>query len=84
LRRDQQALQLLADEQAGAAADLFSDERWRGVALYRAGDFSGAAAAFARDPSADGHYNRGNALAMAGRLDEALRAYRAALVLRPD
>ncbi|EHK70995.1 hypothetical protein PPL19_09912 [Pseudomonas psychrotolerans L19] len=84
LRRDQQALQLLADDQAGAAADLFTDERWRGVALYRAGDFSGAAAGFARDPSADGHYNRGNALAMAGRLDEALRAYRAALVLRPD
>ncbi len=51
LRRDQQALQLLADDQAGAAADLFTDERWRGVALYRAGDFSGAAAAFARDPS---------------------------------
>jgi len=84
LRRDQQALQLLADDQATAAADLFNDERWRGVALYRAGDFSGAAAAFARDPSADGHYNRGNALAMAGRLEEALRAYRAALVLRPD
>lgn len=84
LRRDQQALQLLADDQPAAAADLFTDERWRGVARYRAGDFSGAAAAFARDPSADGHYNRGNALAMAGRLEEALRAYRAALVLRPD
>lgn len=84
LRRDQQGLQLLADEQPAAAADLFSDERWRGVALYRAGDYSGAATAFARDPSADGHYNRGNALAMAGRLEEALTAYRAALVLRPD
>jgi Ca-activated chloride channel family protein len=84
LRRDQQGMQLLADEQPAAAADLFSDERWRGVALYRAGDYGGAAAAFARDPSADGHYNRGNALALAGRLEEALTAYRAALVLRPD
>lgn len=84
LRRDQQGLQLLSDDQAGAAAERFTDERWRGVALYRAGDFTGAAAAFARDPSADGHYNRGNALAMAGRLEEALLAYRAALVLRPD
>jgi len=84
LRRDQQAMQLLGDDQPAAAAELFRDERWRGVALYRSGDYAGAAAAFARDPSADGHYNRGNALAMAGRYDEALRAYAAALVLRPD
>ncbi|KTT00643.1 hypothetical protein SB14R_06575 [Pseudomonas oryzihabitans] len=84
LRRDQQGLQLLGDDQPAAAAERFADERWRGVALYRSGDYAGAAAAFARDPSADGHYNRGNALAMAGRYDEALRAYNAALVLRPD
>ncbi|MEH3023328.1 MAG: tetratricopeptide repeat protein [Pseudomonas oryzihabitans] len=83
-RRDQQAMQLLSDDQAATAAERFTDERWRGVALYRSGDYAGAAAAFARDPSADGHYNRGNALAMAGRYDEALRAYAAALVLRPD
>ncbi|KUM44266.1 tetratricopeptide repeat protein [Pseudomonas sp. EpS/L25] len=83
-RRDQQAMQLLSDDQAAAAAERFSDDRWRGVALYRSGDYAGAAAAFARDPSADGHYNRGNALAMAGRYDEALKAYAAALVLRPD
>lgn len=83
-RRDQQAMQLLGDDQAAAAAERFTDERWRGVALYRSGDYAGAAAAFARDPSADGHYNRGNALAMAGRYDDALKAYAAALVLRPD
>lgn len=84
LRRDQQGMQLLEDDQPVAAAERFSDDRWRGVALYRSGDYAGAAAAFARDPSADGHYNRGNALAMAGRYDDALRAYNAALVLRPD
>ncbi len=83
-RRDQQAMQLLGDDQAAAAAERFTDDRWRGVALYRSGDYAGAAAAFARDPSADGHYNRGNALAMAGRYDDALKAYAAALVLRPD
>ncbi|WP_295518090.1 tetratricopeptide repeat protein [uncultured Pseudomonas sp.] len=83
-RRDQQAMQLLGDDQAATAAERFTDDRWRGVALYRSGDYAGAAAAFARDPSADGHYNRGNALAMAGRYDDALKAYTAALVLRPD
>ncbi|MDT3719780.1 tetratricopeptide repeat protein [Pseudomonas oryzihabitans] len=83
-RRDQQAMQLLSDDQAAVAAERFNDDRWRGVALYRSGDYAAAAAAFAHDPSADGHYNRGNALAMAGRYDEALKAYAAALVLRPD
>ena len=84
LRRDQQGMQLLEDNQPAVAAERFTDDRWRGVALYRSGDYAGAAAAFARDPSADGHYNRGNALAMAGRYEDALHAYNAALVLRPD
>lgn len=56
------------------------------VALYRAGRFDEAAAAFASagvdDPRA--LHNRGNALARAGRLREALEAYDASLRLRPE
>lgn len=57
----------------------------RGVADYRAGRYSAAAAAFAAAPADDprAHYNRGNALARAGRLRDALAAYDVSLRLRP-
>lgn len=50
---------------------------------YRQGDFAGAAQGFAQVDSADAHYNRGNALARAGRYQEAIRAYDAALQRAP-
>jgi Ca-activated chloride channel family protein len=65
------------------AAAAFRDPRWRAVAHYRAGRYEEAAAALAPLTDADALYNRGNALAMHGRLAEALTAYDAALELRP-
>lgn len=50
---------------------------------YRQGDFAGAAQGFAEVDSADAHYNRGNALARAGRYQDAIRAYDAALQRAP-
>src|SRR5690606_15950574 len=68
-----------------AAAQRFNDPAWRGSAAYRAGDFQGAASAFAQAPaSAENLYNLGNALAQNGQLQEALQAYDQALELRPD
>ncbi|AXK73506.1 VWA domain-containing protein [Lysobacter sp. TY2-98] len=68
------------------AADLFfrPDQRaWhnvdRGVEAYRRGKFDAAAADFAKADTADAHYNRGNALAKAGHLEEAVSAYDEAL-----
>jgi len=84
LRPDQQGQRLLEAGQAAEAARRFEDPRWQGMALYRAGDFAGAARAFARDDSAQGHYNRGNALARSGDLEAALDAYDQALALQPD
>jgi Ca-activated chloride channel family protein len=55
----------------------------RGIAAYRAGDHAAAAEAFAGVDTADGHYNRGNALAKAGRYREAISAYDAALARAP-
>ncbi|WP_409997612.1 tetratricopeptide repeat protein, partial [Escherichia coli] len=57
---------------------------WRGSALYRDGRFDDAAQAFADQPGAVGHYNRGNALARAGQLKQALDAYQQALDDHPD
>lgn len=52
-------------------------------AAYRAGEFEAAAKGFAGLPGADAAYNRGNALARAGRYSEALAAYDQALAEAP-
>jgi Ca-activated chloride channel family protein len=57
---------------------------WRAPLLYRSGRFAEAAAEYARRDTADAHYNRGNALALDGRLEEALAAYGAALERSPS
>ena len=54
------------------------------MALYEAGDYSGAAQRFAEGNDAHAHYNRGNALAKSGELEAALDAYEQALELQPD
>ena len=82
--RDQQGAALFEQDPA-AAAQRFNDPAWRGSAAYRAGDFQGAASAFAQAPAnAENLYNLGNALAQNGQLQEALQAYDQALELRPD
>ena len=48
-------------------------------AAFRKGDFDAAARGFATLPGADAAYNRGNALARAGRYDDAIAAYDQAL-----
>ncbi|MEE2651917.1 MAG: VWA domain-containing protein [Pseudomonadota bacterium] len=80
---DQQAMQRFQEAPA-EAAELFRDPMWRGSAHYRAGNYAAAADAFAERDSADAHYNRGNALAKVGKLDEALKAYDQALHRQPD
>ncbi|MDT8332931.1 VWA domain-containing protein [Roseomonas gilardii] len=66
------------------AAALFTDPLWRGVALYRAGDFAGTVAALAASDTALGWYDRGNAeMLQPFAWDRALAAYDRALALRP-
>ncbi|WP_274628157.1 VWA domain-containing protein [Arvimicrobium flavum] len=65
-----------------AAAALFDDPMWRGVAYYRSGDFAKAVDAFAQVQSAESYYNQGNALAHLDRLPDAVSSYRQALKLR--
>ncbi|WP_194787692.1 vWA domain-containing protein [Pseudomonas sp. UFMG81] len=84
LRPDQQGQRLLQRQRPAEAARHFADSQWRGMALYQAGDFAGAAAAFAQGSTAAAHYNRGNALARAGELEAALDAYEQALERQPD
>jgi Ca-activated chloride channel family protein len=83
LSRDQQGRWHFEHRHFGAAADAFADPLWRGIALYRAGDFAAAADAFATAPTPEGRYNLGNALAHLQRYAEAVAAYDQALAARP-
>ena len=82
-RPDQQAAAALAQGDPQRALVLTQQPDQRGTASYRLGDYQGAAEAFGAAGGADGDYNRGNALALAGRLQEAIAAYEEALKRQP-
>jgi len=81
---DQQGQKLFDRGQFAAAAESFEDPARRGAAYFRAGDFENAAAVYGRIPTAEAAYNRGNALIMLGRYEEAIKSYGQALKLRPE
>ncbi len=83
-RADQQAARQLEAGADAAAATRFQDPAWRAAASYRAGDYARALAALSDVPDAEADYNRGNALARMGRLDEAVTAYERVLAREPD
>ena len=82
--RDQQAAEAFANEDHGLAAVLFETSEWKGAASYRAQDYESAIAAFSASDTPDGHYNRGNSLALAGNYEEAIAAYDATIGLESD
>jgi Ca-activated chloride channel family protein len=65
------------------AADHFADPMWKGVALYRAGQYAAAIDAFALVDTPESYYDQGNALAHLGKYPEAVKSYRKALEGRP-
>ncbi len=83
-RHDQQAQQAIDAGDAKTAAEKFRDPAWRGAAQYRAGDYATAAQTLKNIDTPDADYNRGNALARAGQLPEAIAAYDAALQKNPN
>jgi len=80
---DQRGAALLERDPA-AAAEQFKDPAWRASAQYRAGDYAAAAESYAQLSGSDAAYNRGNALAKAGKLEEAIAAFEEALAQDPD
>jgi Ca-activated chloride channel homolog len=83
-RPDQRGYEALQQEQNERAAQLFEDPQWRGAAQYRAGKFADSATSLAGVDTAEGNYNRGNALAKAGKLEDAIGAYDRALEIDPE
>jgi Ca-activated chloride channel family protein len=83
LTPDQQGQQLFARGDYAAAAERFRDPMRRGAALFRAGDFEAAAGVFGRIATAEAAFDRGNALVMLGKYEDAIASYDRALQLRP-
>jgi Ca-activated chloride channel family protein len=82
-RPDQRAAAALDAHEPDRAAQLFRDPEWRATAQYRAGDYRGSAASLGGVDNAEADYNRGNALARAGQLKNAVSSYDRALELNP-
>jgi len=80
---NQQAQTLLDHGHPAEAAKLFSDPRRKAYAELQAGNYAQAAKGFTAFDDSDDQYNRGNALARAGRLQAAIKAYDAALAHDP-
>ncbi len=81
---DQQARRQFEREAYAEAGEQFVDPMWKGTSYFRAGDFEQAATAFGRLTTVEASFNLGNAYAMLKRYEDALAAYQAALVDRPD
>ncbi|MFD2110891.1 VWA domain-containing protein [Thiorhodococcus fuscus] len=83
-RPDQQAAHRLDAGDAAGAAERFSDPSWRAAAHYRAGHYDQSLESLTGLQGPEADYNRGNALARLGRLDEAMKSYERALKQNPD
>lgn len=84
LNADQRAYQALLDKKPDEAKALFKSKDWKASAAYKNGDFEESASLFETSKTADGHYNKGNALAKAGKTEEAIKSYDQALALKVD
>ncbi len=80
---DQRGARAYAEEDHSLAASLFESPGWQGAANYRAENYDAAIAAYSALNTPDGHYNRGNALALTGNYAEAIAAYDITLGMVP-
>ena len=81
---DQRGQALLQKGDAAGAAQVFTEPEHKAHAALQAGDYTTAAQTLANIDTAEAQYNRGNALAHAGDLPGAIKAYDAALKHNPQ
>ncbi len=82
-RPDERGATHLANKRYKQAAEEFTSIPWRGVAYYRDADYVQAEQSFLQDKTPSGHFNRGNALALQAKYQEAIAAYDSALAIDP-
>ena len=83
LTADQQGRILYQERQYLEAAEAFTDPAWKGTAEYRAGQYAAAAETYVRMGSAEGFFNRGNALMRAFEYRKAISSYEQAVADAP-
>ena len=84
LTDDQQGYKALQQGDTETAQGLFENPQWQASAAYKNQDYKTAMEHYSQGESADDNYNLGNALARAGDLDGAIKAYDQALTIEPD
>ena len=83
MRPDQQAAELFHQGEIDHASKLFEDSEWKATAAYRSGNFVKAAEQFSKQDNTRANFNRGNALAFSGRLQDSIDAYEKVLSVNP-
>ncbi len=82
--KDSQALQAYKKQDYAKAAEQFENPDWKAAAQYKAGEYDKALETLKTSKSDQSAYNQGNALAKAGQLEDAIKAYEKALKSNPD
>ena len=81
---NQQGQHQFSQGQHEKAAELFDSADWKGSSFYRSGDYQNALEQWQVIDSEAGNYNRGNAHAKLGQLEDALKAYDQVLEKNPQ
>ena len=84
LNDNQQAMKYFSSGDYAKASATFKNTKWKAAAAYKAGDYDGAYENFAAFNDVTSLYNQGNALAKAGKIDEAIKKYEEVLKQKPD
>lgn len=84
LNANQEGLKQFDRGQYETAAETFEDSRWKGAALYRSGNYEEAYRQFAAGQDVTALYNKGNALAKGGKIEEAIKKYEEVLKIEPE
>ena len=81
---DQQGQKAFQQQQYQQAAEQFNSPQWKAAAQYKAGQYQQSLDTLQNLEDSDTWYNKGNAHAQLGQLQEALEAYNKTLELDPD
>ncbi len=79
LTKDQQASKDFENGDYGTAAERFETKSWSGVSHYKSGDYKAALESLSGATTIRDLYNKANALAFDGQLEEAIKAYQQVL-----
>ncbi len=80
---DQRAQHQFNQQRYKQAAEQFRSPEWKASAFYKAGEYEKSLETLQNIQTSDAYYNKANALAKMGKLQEALKAYQQALKINP-